>query len=220
MARAFDSYAGIRQTLGNRQDGDVLLRPGGGTEKALRRRLVERGKGPLCRRPRPGRRPRPPGRHLERRLPALLRLHPGRPAARARRSGASSTRSPRASRSSRTSPRSSIATAQDEAAYARILRPHGPGQGAPRIPRGPVRRGRGGRDRPHGRPARCHGAHGRDALRAHVRRRRGPSCAASRSSTASSTSVTTARLSTTLTRPIGRVNSFGGRVFEGRMGRN
>ena len=82
MARAFDSFAGIRRTLGNREDGDPFFERAEGLRKHLRRRMVERGEGPLRRRPRPRRRARPPGRHLERRIPPLLRLHPGRPAAR------------------------------------------------------------------------------------------------------------------------------------------
>ncbi|MCK7461715.1 MAG: hypothetical protein MZU84_06460 [Sphingobacterium sp.] len=152
--------------------------------------------GQVRRRPRPGRRTRLPGRHLERRLPALLRLRPGRPAARGDPAPHRRGRRPRASRSSPTCPRSSTATAADEAAYARLLALADPAKARTRIPRGAVA--------PSSAPSAtglmgvrpdAPGADRRDPLRAHGRRRPGPSSAACRSSTPSSTSATTAATS-------------------------
>ena len=106
------------------------------------------------------------------------------------RSGASSTRSPRASRSRSYLPEILYRYGEDEAAYARILALTDPAKERREYPEVPFAVVGRRRDRPHGRPARCHGADGRDALRAHFRDALGRAAEPARSSTASSTSVT------------------------------
>ena len=82
MARAFDSFAGIRQTLGNREDGDPFFERAEGLRKIYEEGWWSEEKGRYA----DG---RVQGGALVHQdviwngvFPALLRLHPGRPAAR------------------------------------------------------------------------------------------------------------------------------------------
>ncbi|MCK7532112.1 MAG: hypothetical protein MZV63_14305 [Marinilabiliales bacterium] len=197
MARAFDSYAaGSAGTLGSRRGRRrrSFCARAGGPEEALRRRLVERGEGPVT--PTAASRAAPSSTRTSI-WNGVFPLYFGFVPAGPRRD--STLRrivdaKPEGIEIESYLPEILYRYGQDEAAYARILALTDPAKERreyPEVPFAVVGRGRdraswaSGPTPRRGRSRRAPGSRPR---------RLGPSCAASRSSTASSTSVTTARL--------------------------
>ena len=121
MARAFDSYAGLLELRGETGAAGALRARAAGLRSDIRSGLVERGARKVRRRPHRRRRSRFPGPDLERRLPALLRLHPRRAAARRDPPAASGDSEPEGIEIESYLPEIFYRYGEDEAAYREIL---------------------------------------------------------------------------------------------------